>query len=281
MNSAPFTSFRGLVGLVVIATATLIPQKVGAQQPTKQNKLNTLPADDHTLMRLMKIYSPPILNGGEQMRFPKLKQHLTGKKVVLVGEIHNQFEQHVVQLGILKNLHEQNSKLGIGVEWIESQYQPIVDQYLKGEISEQDLIIKTQFNERWGYDYRMFRPILSFAKQRGIPVFALNAPREVTKKISKHGMQSLTAEEKSLIAPTIHKGSEENLMMLEEHFSLYVTDVNKIERMVQVNRVWDATMSFNTLQALETPDIEQMIVFTGINHIIKSYCQIWCMPLKN
>lgn len=235
---------------------------------SQQTKLNTFPADDHTLMRLMALYSPPILTQTESFRLPRLKQDLSNKKVVLVGEIHNQFEQHLVQLGVLYSLYAQNPKIGIGVEWIQAHFQPVVDQYLAGEIDELTFLEQTQFVKRWGYDYRMFRPILSFAKRHGIPVYALNAPEEVTDRISANGLESLTVAEKSQIAPKIHPPSEENLMILEEHFTKYVSDPKRIERMVLVKRVWDETMTHNTLKALENPNVDQMLVFTGVNHII-------------
>lgn len=253
------------ISLGVLAASIFAMSSLASAQP---NKRNSLPADDHTMMRFMKVYNPPIYSNSDLLRLPKLTADLSSKKVILVGELHDQFEQHIAQLGVLKSLHENNPKLGIGVEWIQSSFQPVVDDFMAGRIDELTFIKETRFMERWGYDYRMFRPILSYAKRHNIPLFALNAPQEVTDKISDNGLESLSAEEKAAIAPKIHPPSEDNLMELEEHFTRYVSDPDKIERMITVKRVWDETMTHNTLKALNQPNINQMVVFAGVNHVI-------------
>lgn len=234
----------------------------------QQSKLNTLPADDETLMRLMTLFSPKVVTAEDSLKLLQLRESLSDKKVVLVGEVHNQFEQHLVQLSLLKGMHEQNPNIGIGVEWIQSIFQPVLDRYLAGEIDDDTFFRHSQFNERWGYDFRMFRPIFSYAKKHGIPVYALSAPQEIVRKVSKKGLEDLRVAEKDMIAPKIHPPAEKSRMLMEEHFTQYVTDFNKVERMIQVKRVWDETMTHNTLQALNKPEIEQMLVFTGVNHII-------------
>ncbi len=266
-----FTQMTSSSILKALMTLTVFLTALPSQSFAEQNKRNTIPADEQTLSRLMAIYAPPVITKDNQFKLPQLKQNLKNKKVVLVGEIHNQFEQHLVQLGVLKNLHEQNQtqgkKLGIGIEWIQSHFQPVVNDYLNDQISEINFLEQVEYAQRWGYDYRMFRPILSYAKQHKLPVYAIGTPQEINNKISKQGLESLTELEKAYIAPKIYPTSDEHLMKLEEHFSQYFSESKKIDNMVQINRLWESTMSHLTLKPIQQKQVDQMLVFTGINHI--------------
>ncbi|MEO0970845.1 MAG: ChaN family lipoprotein [Cyanobacteria bacterium J06639_18] len=122
---------------------------------------------------------------------PELKK----AKVVYLGETHDSSQDHQNQLRILKELHKNNPKLAIGMEMFQRPYQEAINQYIAGKITETELVEKTEYKNRWGFNWELYAPILRFAKEKQIPVLALNTPSEIRRKEAKEGLEKLTDEE--------------------------------------------------------------------------------------
>ena len=71
------------------------------------------------------------------------------------------------------------------MEMFTRPYQPFLDQWVAGEIDENKFLEETQWDKEWGYDYNLYKDILDFAREKKIPVIALNAPKELVKIVSK------------------------------------------------------------------------------------------------
>ena len=83
------------------------------------------------------------------------------------------------------------------MEMFTRPYQPFLDQWVAGEIDENKFLEETHWDSEWGYDYYLYKDILDFAREKKIPVIALNAPKAVVKMVSKNGLKGLSEEEKS------------------------------------------------------------------------------------
>ena len=121
------------------------------------------------------------------------------RKVIYVGENHDRFSHHVVQLEVIKSLHQKEKKVAIGMEMFQRPFQGALDDYIEGRIGEREFLIKTEYFKRWKYDYNLYRPILQFARVEKIPVVALNVQTEIVEKVARTGLESLTEEEKKSI----------------------------------------------------------------------------------
>ncbi|MCW4290982.1 MAG: ChaN family lipoprotein [Candidatus Thiodiazotropha taylori] len=63
-----------------------------------------------------------------------LIEKVSDKRVVYVGETHDQYQHHLNQLAIIKGLHAKHPDLAIGLEFFFQPYQNVLDQYIAGEI---------------------------------------------------------------------------------------------------------------------------------------------------
>src|ERR1051326_695007 len=100
---------------------------------------------------------------------------LADKRVVFIGEDHERYGQHLSQLEIIRRLHMQApGHWTIGIEYFQRSFQPYLDDYIAGTISEREFLIKTEYFERWGYDYRTGDVIIQYAREEHIPIIALN-----------------------------------------------------------------------------------------------------------
>ena len=159
-----------------------------APGPIKVIELNALPDSDAIIPRLMD------------------------KQVVFIGERHTRFADHLNQLAIIRGLHDRGKELAIGMEFFQQPFQPYLDAYSDKSIAsgpdDTALLSHTEYYDRWRYDYRLYRPILHFARERGIPLIALNISSEIVKKVSEAGWDGLTGVELAEVPQSIDRSNK-------------------------------------------------------------------------
>lgn len=212
-------------------------------------------------------WKPVAIDGNNQISFPELMQRLQTKRVVFVGETHDRYDHHMNQLLILRAMHRQDPKIGIGVEWFQQNFQPVINNYLAGKINEDQLLEQTDYYNRWRYDFRMLRPILEYAKAHQLPVIALNAPSELTSKVGMQGLDSLTKAERAQLPDEITPAAGSYLNKLRQVFASHAHGHGQFENFAMVQRIWDETMASNVVKFLQTNEKSRMIVFAGSGHV--------------
>ena len=194
---------------------------------------------------------------------------LTDKNVVFIGEDHERYDQHLSQFEMIRRLHMRApGHWTIGVEYFQRSFQPYLDAYIDGTISEREFLVKTEYFERWGYDYRLYRQIFEYAREERIPLVALNAERELTDEVDKSGLTGLAPSDRSRLPQQIEPPDtnyrERLHQAFEEHPAVASAD---FERFVQVQSVWDETMAQAVADYLSAHPDKAMVVLAGAGHI--------------
>lgn len=215
----------------------------------------------------IREHMPTAVVQGKTLPFSTLMETLAQNRVVFVGEIHDRYDHHLHQLAVLQGLHQRNPKLAIGVEWFQQSFQPVLNDYLAGKLTEVEFLRRSEYFERWGYDYRQLRPILEYAKANRLPVLALNAPVELTRKVSQGGLEALSKAERAQLPPTINPADAAYQARLRKVFEAHSQDPQQFERFMLVQRIWDETMAHNVARYLTLHPEHQMVVFAGVGHI--------------
>lgn len=219
------------------------------------------------VLRFIQSHQPLVVAQNKRLTYKNFAQRLASKRAVFVGETHDRYGHHLNQLAVLKTMYQQNPNLGIGVEWFQQQTQPVLDAYLAGRISETSMLKQTQYYDRWRYDYRLIRPVLAFAKANRIPVIALNAPSELTRKVARGGLEALTPRERQQLPAKIHPPSAAYMKRLQRVFAHHAHGKSHFENFALVQRIWDETMAMNTYRFLANNPKHRMIVFAGSGHV--------------
>jgi uncharacterized iron-regulated protein len=122
-------------------------------------------------------------------------------RVVCVGEEHDDPHAHWAQLAIVDRwAQRRGGGLSLGLEMVQRPFQAVLDDFAAGRIDEAAMLSRVGWGERWRYDYALYRPIVDVAVARGASLVALNAARELTKKVGRQGLDALTADERAQIA---------------------------------------------------------------------------------
>lgn len=215
-----------------------------------------------------QISSPVAVEISDLKTFAEVMEHLASKKIFYVGENHNQFSHHVMELEIIKNLHRRGKKLAIGMEMFQRPFQKPLDDYMEGRIEEREFLKKTEYFKRWGFDYNLYRPILEFARSERIRVVALNMSQEIVDKVFREGLGSLSEEEKKLVpsqmdfSDNVYKERLEKIFREHEDFG-----VENFNFFYQAQVLWDETMSESIDEFLKTHPTDHMVVLAGNGHL--------------
>ena len=131
------------------------------------------------------------VGSGQKLEPEALFDRLLPARVIYVAENHDNPHDHAVQLQVIDGLYRRDPSLAIGMEMFKRPFQKWVNDFVSGEIDEAAMLEKTQWSERWGFDYALYKPILDYARAHQIPILALNERDEVTRQVSRQGLASL------------------------------------------------------------------------------------------
>ncbi|MCK7575011.1 MAG: ChaN family lipoprotein [Chromatiales bacterium] len=192
---------------------------------------------------------------------------LADKRVIFVGEQHDRYEDHLNQAAIIEGLLAHGRSVAIGLEMFQQPYQPALDAYVAGEIDEAELLRRAQYFDRWRFDYRLYRPILSLARAHGIPLIALNLESELTRRVGDGGIASLSESDRARL-PEIDRSDADHRARLEAIFKHHPAEQPRnFEHFLEVQLLWDEGMAERAARYLtEHPD-STLVVIAGSGHI--------------
>ncbi len=206
--------------------------------------------------------------------FGEMTDRLTDADLICIGETHDSVLCHRVELEIVKALFARDERLGVGMEMFQRPYQKDIDRYFRGEMDEEAFLKASEYRQRWGFDWSLYRPIVEFCRRNGVPLAALNAPRELTRKIGKGGYASLTDDEKKQLGPIDFH--------LKEHRDYWYDRLPKMhgqkdatpeqkERGYEVMTVWDDYMAASAAAFQKDRNVRRMVVLAGSGHIERGF----------
>ncbi|MFA7611314.1 MAG: ChaN family lipoprotein [Sulfurimonas sp.] len=198
--------------------------------------------------------------------------NIAKNRVVYIGEKHTEFSSHLNQLKIIKAMYKHNPRLSIGMEMFQKQFQKYLDDYIAGKISEKEMLLKTEYFKRWKYDYELYRPIILFAKEKHLPIVALNIDRDITKKVVNGGFEALSSDELALIPSSIDFDNQKYRDQLRGIFGMHQSKSFKdFDEFYHAQLLWDESMAENMASFLQKNPEHSMAVLAGNGHIMHGH----------
>jgi uncharacterized iron-regulated protein len=200
---------------------------------------------------------------------PKLAE----SRIIYVGEQHDRFAHHANQLQIIKKLHEAGYKLAVGMEMFQVPFQQTVDEYMAGDIDESTFLQKSEYYTRWKYDYNLYKPIIDYLKEQNIPLVALNVERDITRKVAREGIYSLTDEEGKQLPRGMDFSNEQYRGDLNEIFSMHGEQhaIRDFDYFLQAQTLWDEGMAESAQRFLAKNPERKLVVVAGNGHMRHKY----------
>lgn len=193
---------------------------------------------------------------------------LADRQVVFVGEQHDRYQDHLSQLAIIEGLQARGKPLAIGMEFFQQPFQKDVDDYIEGKIDETEFLRRTEYFERWGFDYRLYRPILRFAREHRIPVIALNLESELTRKVGEVGIDGLSKKERARIPAEIDRDDSAYRARIQAVFRHHPAEQQRdFEHFLDVQLLWDEGMAARAARYLADHPDKTLVVLSGGGHV--------------
>ena len=116
---------------------------------------------------------------------------LSLKRAVFLGEHHPDVQDHLLQAALLRCLLATRRPLAVGVEAVQRQFQPVLDDYVARRIDEAQLFAATDWQRRWYWSFEAYVPIFRICRECGVKLVALDVDSEDKAKVEVGGLASL------------------------------------------------------------------------------------------
>jgi uncharacterized iron-regulated protein len=206
------------------------------------------------------------LNHSRSTTLTEALPELSSADLLIVGESHGNPRHHAAQLGIIRALHASGVPVAVGLEMFQQREQDVLDNWVAGTILEPEMV--QAFTRNWGVQWPAYRDIFIYCRDHGVPMVGLNVPRDITRKVARHGFASLTREELGLLPPIVCRIDPEYEAFLRR-FVGSDGHAGAFERFCEAQLVWDAAFAVHALDYLKNQPHHTMIVLTGSVHAWK------------
>lgn len=190
---------------------------------------------------------------------------------VLIGESHPVACDHQVQARVLELMADAAAPPVVGLEMVSTDMQPVLDLFNKGLLNVDDLESSLGWAKNWGFPFEAYRPIFEIAEKRGLPLFALNVPRDLARKAGKSGLKGLSAQERlelpAVILPSPPAQLEELRQVFKEHpFPKDVRHKAAWKSFLTVQALWDTAMARRAVEA-RVSQRRPVVILAGGGHV--------------
>ena len=151
-----------------------------------------------------------------------LLKRLLDNRVVILGEDHNNAEHHRWQLHTIAKLYALHPNMALGFESFPRHVQPILDQWVRGELTEQAFLTAVDWETIWVYNADFYLPMFHFARMNNIPMYAMNVTRELVSLVGKEGWVNVPEKDREGVTDPAAP-DQEYMEILAEVYSQHTT----------------------------------------------------------
>lgn len=258
-------------------TGFLLALLVLAGSPTLADDVLRLPIGDPARRdKTVALLLDGIVDTGDGavLTAEQVAERLRDVRILFVGENHTAVEFHRAQQMIIEALMRSGRPVLVGLEMFPVSQQVELDRWIGDKPAEQDFVKTSRWYEHWSYNWEYYREIFLSAQRADVPMFALNAPREVVSAVRRKGIANLAPEEAQYLPPSIDTDNPEHLRLFKSYFgdddALHSSmSEQQWLSMFAAQCTWDATMGYNAVRALlaHGDDSAIMVVLIGSGHV--------------
>ena len=208
----------------------------------------------------MRLYLSPfiVFMIGFFLTFSSYKSY----NIIIVAENHTDESDHKLQLEVIREYFKYDKKIIIAMEMFQQPFQKYLDDYTDGKIDLNQLLEKTEYKKRWGYDIDLYKDILEFARQNRIKIVALNIPSELLSEIRKKGIENIDSE---YLPKPILKHTPQELKLIDDALKEHKNIKNK-QAFYDVQLSWDYGMAYKIYSTYKNYLDHKIIVLIGKGH---------------
>ena len=214
--------------------------------------------------------------GGQEVAPEKFFDELAAASAICLGETHPNPHDHWAQLHMLQEIVNRRNgrKMALGMEMFQLPFQGVLDDYAAGRIDENTMLSRTDWANRWGFDFALYRPLMNLAIKQSIPILALNISAELKDKIKRRGIDGLTPTDRAMV-PEINLDDAEHRAWFEDlmadmgshgHGQSSGEDKQLAQQIYLSQVLWDETMADTATRWVKGEADRHVIIIAGSGH---------------
>jgi heme-binding uptake protein ChaN (Tiki superfamily) len=161
-------------------------RRTAAQQlALLQVKREISATDPHGRLKYVRDFSEAFRDYRLALSDTELKQQFSSADVLLVGDYHALAASQDFAAALISQLTPDGRPIVLALEMAFSRDQYVLDEWLRGEISEDELRAGIRYDDEWGYDWEPFARLLTQARRQGCVVYGIDLkPRGNMRRIA-------------------------------------------------------------------------------------------------
>ena len=190
-------------------------------------------------------------------------------RVVYIGETHDNPASHRLELATLRGLEERHpGGVALGMEMFSRSQQQVLDRWSAGELDEKQFLKEARWFDNWRMDFAYYRDLLIFARDRHIPLVALNAEKGLVQAVREKPLAELSAAHKGQL-PEMDQADPYQRGMAQGIFGGHSHSEMHLAGFLRAQTLWDETMAESAARFLQSPQGKDrhLLVIAGANHI--------------
>lgn len=205
---------------------------------------------------------------GRTLTFREMMTDMRGSRLIFVGEVHDSETHHRLQLDVIRALKGAGVPVAIGVEMFNSDYQRELDRWVAGKTDLMSFV--RVYRENWTIPWSLYDAIFLYARNNGIPIIALNPPKEVVQKVFHKGFSSLSAQEREKLPEGVScEVDTPYRRFVKGMFREHDMDDRSFENFCEAQMLRNRTMARLLLEYLEKNPRMTVVVLAGVGHAMK------------
>jgi uncharacterized iron-regulated protein len=213
--------------------------------------------------------------GGTPVGFDHMVQEMLAARIVHVGETHDAMAMHEIQFQVVRALYAKDRHLAIGMEMVPVTLQETLNKWTAGILTKEEFLREIRWYVTWNFNFGYYEKVFDFAREHRLPIYALNAPREIITKIRMRGWDALTAEEKALFPGPPDVSNQDHRTLIRTVFeSADIPHAMKgagldqvFEGLYRSQAAWDEVMGANAVRAAQAEG-RRVVVLVGSGHLL-------------
>lgn len=218
-------------------------------------------------------------------------------RCIVAAEIHDNAFTHAAQLAVIDSarrlgVESDGRPLMVGFEQFYTSHNDVLRRFVAsgGSMTVDDLLQATDWDNTWGFDSTLYRPIFNYCQEHGIEMVGLNLPSKVTSFVAQNGIDALPPQIQSQLPSDMdfnnnqHFNHFADLMMKiagshgggPHHFesqnnadgSGEVSTISAmLKRYYEVQVLWEEWMSYSAARCLEQFPDHRIVTLIGSAHV--------------
>ncbi len=271
-RGAPRLSLLAASRLALLAALILACAACARPAPTTEKmSVSFLPAPGELLT-----------SAGDRLDAEGFRIRAQNATYILVGESHGNACDHLAEARVISLLSHAERKPVVGLEMAPATLNPVLAEFAAGAFPPEELEQRLDWSKNWGHPFAKYLPVFRAIRDWNLPVYGLNVPPPVIRRLSKSAQENspadgkdpvaaLSAEDRALLPKRIIGPAPEQLAFLREVMSGHpkgrdTEDPRQVARFQLIQSVWDSAMAEQAVRARKATG-RSVIALAGTAHV--------------